>query len=125
MRNLQATLSSLFFGTLFFLIPSYSFAQTASFNYVTNSANEVTGVLVKVVPVLIALALAVFIWGLVVFIQNADNETARTEAKKKMIWGVFGLFVMVSVWGFVYLVKELTGIDGATNGLSAPDVPSS
>ena len=40
------------------------------------------------------------------FISKAADEEKRTEAKNFIIWGIIGIFVMVSIWG---LVNILTG----------------
>jgi hypothetical protein len=82
------------------------------------------------VPVLIALALALFLWGLVTFINSAGNEAVKQEGKKsnspiasgkqKMIWGIVGLVVIISIWGIINLLIMLTGIEGDPGGLTAP-----
>ena len=51
--------------------------------------------------VVVALALLFFLWGLMKFVLNADNEEKRKEGKSVMIWGIIALFVMISVWGIV------------------------
>jgi hypothetical protein len=95
----------------------------ADFTYIINIANLGIGVLALLIPVLIGLGLVFFFWGLVLFIANSGEEKGREEGKQKMIWGIVALFVMVSVWGFVALVQQLTGIDG-THSLSSPKTPS-
>lgn len=57
-------------------------------------------------PLLIILTLLVFIWGLAKFILNPDSEQERSKAKTIMLWGVFMLFLMVSVWGVVALIQN-------------------
>ncbi|MBU4480280.1 hypothetical protein KKG48_02460 [Patescibacteria group bacterium] len=42
------------------------------------------------------LATTIFIWGLVEFIWKADVAD-KEQGKKHMIWGIVGLFIMVSV----------------------------
>lgn len=53
---------------------------------------------------LIAIAVVYFFWGVAKFIINSDNEQAREEGKKHMIWGIIGLFIMVGVWGIIEVV---------------------
>lgn len=53
---------------------------------------------------LIALALALFIYGMVEFIAGAANEDKRDEGKRHMIWGIIGLFIMISVFGIMRLL---------------------
>jgi len=63
------------------------------------------------IPIVIGLSLIAFLWGLTVFILNADNEEKITEGKTFMVWGVIGLFVMVSVWGIINLLTGSFGFD--------------
>ena len=46
---------------------------------------------------LIAAATAYFLWGLAQFVMNADDATKREEGKQKIVWGLIGLTIMVSV----------------------------
>ncbi|MEX2013428.1 MAG: hypothetical protein WD897_00735 [Parcubacteria group bacterium] len=71
---------------------------------------ELVGVFVDLIqttlPVIVGLALLVFIWGLVKFIfRIGGDEKAVEEGKKLMIWGLIALFIMVSfmaILAFVY-----------------------
>ena len=49
-------------------------------------------------------------FGLAQFIRSAGNSEAIEEGKKKMLYGVIGLFVIVSVWGLVGILRETFGI---------------
>ena len=66
------------------------------------------------VPVIIAAALILFLYGIAKFIAGSDNEQTRTEGKTLMIWGVVALFVMISVWGLVQILTGTFGIDAGT-----------
>lgn len=59
-----------------------------------------------VVPVLFALALLVFFWGLSNFILNAGNEEKRTQGKQTLIWGSIALFVIFSIWGILFTLQN-------------------
>ena len=59
------------------------------------------GLLNRVIPVIMALALVAFLWGLAVFMLEAGDESAQKRARLMIAWGVLGLFVMFSVWGLV------------------------
>jgi hypothetical protein len=68
-----------------------------------------------IVPLILGLAVLLFIWGIFKFIFAAGDDDARKEAKKFMIWGVIGLFIMISVWGLVnILVSSFDFQDTAT-----------
>jgi hypothetical protein len=57
-------------------------------------------------PLMMGIALVVFLWGVYRFIRNSGDETARTEGKKLIFWGLIGLFVMLCVWAFVEILAR-------------------
>jgi len=67
------------------------------------------------IPIIIALAVLYFFWGLATFILNAGNEDKRSEGRQIMIYGIIALFVMVSVFGLIRLLQETFGLQGETN----------
>ncbi len=56
------------------------------------------------------LALLVFFWGLVKFINNAADTDEHEKGKHLMIWGIISFLVLVSLWAIVsfILVDTLT-----------------
>ena len=81
----------------------------------TTFANYVAGIIglfdTVVVPVLFALAFLTFIWGVVkYFFLDGGDEVKREEGKKFVLWGLLGLVVLFSVWGFVNLLLSTLGI---------------
>jgi len=58
------------------------------------------------VYLLLALAAVYFVWGVFVFVSNSDDETARAEGKKHMIWGVVGIAIMLSAKGIIVMIKS-------------------
>lgn len=71
----------------------------------------VMGILDKVVILLISLAVIFFLYGIVKFIKSADEEEGRKNGKNIMLYGVIGLFVMVSVWGIVNILINTFELD--------------
>jgi len=76
-----------------------------------------------VIPVVVALALLYFFWGLAQFILKAGGDTGIEEGKKKMVWGIIALFVMLSIWGFVSLLS-FTIFGSDTGSFVAPTINS-
>ena len=66
--------------------------------------------------VAVTLIFLYFFWGLVDYIRR-DNATSE-DAKKRILWGIIGIFVLVSMWGLVYFLQ--TAVLG-TGGSSQPD----
>ena len=56
-----------------------------------------------VIPLIFALAVAMFVYGVVQYVINTTNEEKRQKGKQLMIWGILALTVMISVWGLVHI----------------------
>lgn len=63
-----------------------------------------------IIPLLFTFAFLYFLWGMVQYIRNADNEKKREESKKFIYYGILGLTVMVSIWGIVRIVTSTFGL---------------
>jgi uncharacterized membrane protein YidH (DUF202 family) len=76
-------------------------------NDVDNLLSKInTQILNPIIGLLIAIALVVFLYGVVEFIAGADNQEKRETGKKHMIWGIVGLFIMVAVFGLMNLLAS-------------------
>lgn len=65
-------------------------------------------------PVLITIAVIVFTMGVIKYVANADDSTKREEGRNFMIYGIIGLFVMVSVWALVGILSNTFGFGNTT-----------
>jgi len=76
------------------------------------------------IGVLSAIALLVFIWGIVKYMTSAGSADKAKEGKSIMIYGVIALFVLFSVWGLVYFIQGELGIPGGNppGGVNPPTV---
>ncbi|MHB8860305.1 MAG: hypothetical protein ACYC48_01030 [Minisyncoccota bacterium] len=64
-----------------------------------------------VVPIILSLAFAAFIWGVVsFFFLHGDDERKREEGRQFIFWGIIGMVVLFSVWGFVNIMLSTLGI---------------
>lgn len=107
-------------SSLLFALPAVAFAQVSS--------NNLQGLIIwlgdtlnLLIPVLIALALVAFFWGLVQYIWGSGGE-GSSEGKNIMIAGLVGLFIMVSVWGIIKLAQNTLGV-GNSSAPQYPQVP--
>jgi len=64
-------------------------------------------------PILISLAVVWFVWNIFRYII-AGSEDDKKAARVGMIWGIIGIFVMVSVWGLVGILQSTFGTSGAS-----------
>ena len=83
-----------------------------------------SGMFSKAAAALVGLAILVFLYGLARYITKTDEVEGREGAKSIMIWGIITIFVMVSVWGFVLLLQDITGTTGPNNVLPIPQLPT-
>ena len=108
-----------------FLLPVAVFAQ----GQVGVQGQSAGGLLVRIqilvnqaTTVLVAVAILVFIFGIVRYVI-ADNEEQKSKAQSLILYGVIGLFAIVSVWGLVNFLANTTGIGPGAGAHSLPCPP--
>lgn len=62
-----------------------------------------------IIFLLFALALVIFLYGIVQYLMNPDSEEIRKTSKSHMMWGVVGLFIMVAVFGIMRIILNTVG----------------
>ena len=72
--------------------------------------NIETFIIDPLIILLFALALLLFLWGLAQFILKASSEEGKKEGKRHMLWGIIGIFIMVSVYGILRVLTNTFGI---------------
>jgi hypothetical protein len=108
---------------IFLGAPTLSFAQQGpDLSYLTAAIGSVGEIVTKLIPLVIAIGLLVFIWSVIKFIANSHDAEARSAGLRQMGWGIVGLFLIVSVWGIVSLLANIVGITPVT-ALVLPTVP--
>jgi hypothetical protein len=55
-------------------------------------------------------ALVVFLYGVYGFVKNAESAEKRAEGGMHMLYGVIGMFIMLSVKGIINLVMGTFGL---------------
>ena len=63
------------------------------------------------IPLVFAIALIVFIWGMFRFFIHKGAED-REQGKQLAIWSVVAFVLMVSIWGIVNLIANGLGFSG-------------
>jgi len=101
-----------------FFTPAISYAQSTPQNL-----NDIVGlgvvILETIIPILIGLAVLMFIWGIFRYYVS-DNANTKKEAVKIIGYGVVSIFVMVSLWGLVNFLAYSLNLDinaGNPNGI--------
>lgn len=68
----------------------------------TSFVQKLNNVIVyPLIALLLGVAVLVFLWGLFEMVANAGNEEARSTGKRHMLYGIIGIFVMVSALGIL------------------------
>jgi len=127
-KNLVALLFIVFIITAFAFSPLASFAAD-TFGDATGGATSYSNIRVcngdgvgnvicnihkllnSIVPVLLALGVVYFIWGVVQYMIGGGDE-AKTEGRDRIIYGIIGFAVILSVWGLASLVTNTFGFGG-------------
>lgn len=84
----------------------------ASVTTLMKSINRV--IINPLIVLLFALAMVYFIYGLVRYLLSPDNEEVRKSSKTSMLWGIIGMFIMVSVFGILSLIMNTIGVKDIT-----------
>lgn len=115
------------YGTLLsvLLFPAVSFAQLTTDPTGGNLGTFVGGVISFIndvaIPLLLAVAFLVFIYGVVVYFFVASKEgDKKKEGQSLIIWGIVGFVLIVSIWGIVNLVAEGLGLTGGADTIILP-----
>lgn len=81
-------------------------------------------ILNAIVPVLVALGVVYFIWGVITYVISSDEE-AKKAGRNRIIFGIIGLAVIVGMWGLVRILGTTFGIQsgsGTNAGITLPGV---
>ena len=87
--------------------PVTSFAALQGISDLLVSARDIIN---EAIPVIIGLALIFFFWGLIQFIRSAGQEKGVEEGKRRMLWGIVALFVMLAIFGILNVISDAVGI---------------
>jgi hypothetical protein len=85
------------------LLPLIASAQIAV-NNLQGIQATLAQILGYVFPILLTLAVVVVVWGIFKFIVNAGDEEARKTGRSFILWGIVGIFLMLSVWGLINIL---------------------
>jgi hypothetical protein len=80
--------------------------------FIGNGSTGLIGALnTVVVPVIFTLAFLVFVWGVAkYFFFSEGDEEKRSEGRQFIFWGILGMALLFSVWGFVNLLLSTLGL---------------
>src|ERR1035437_8635376 len=82
---------------------------TAEASIVTLMASVNKVIINPLIMFLFALAVVYFLFGLANYLLSPDNEEIRKSSKSHMLWGIIGMFIMISVFGIMTLILNTFG----------------
>lgn len=88
-------------------------------SYITGLLQAVRSILDTLVPLLIALAVVLFFFYIVKYIWGGAED--KDASKKGIIWSIIAIAIMMSIWGLVGLLQNITGVGSAT--IAVPTLP--
>lgn len=112
--------------SLLLLPGAIAFAQTTGGTTNTKTLGDLFNIILNIidaylVPLIFAIAFIVFLWGVFqYFVLGGANVEKRKEGQMFALFGIIGLFVMLSIWGLVNLFVNTFGFQSSTR----PQLPT-
>ena len=72
----------------------------------TDLAGKLGEVANLIIPFLIGIAFVSILWGIAKYVRSAGDTENVAEGRRVVIWGIIALFLMLTFWGFVTVVKQ-------------------
>ena len=71
------------------------------------------------ITLLFAAAVLVFLYGVFEYVKDSGSEDARSTGRNHMLWGVVGMFIMISAFGIMRIIMNTIGADANQNGANS------
>lgn len=98
-------------------------AADTTITTVAELVSRVSSVLNTIVPLIVGLSVLVIVWGIFRYISEAGDEEKRREARQFIVWGIIGVFFMLSIWGFVHILDNTFTLEKTIDQSKIPKVP--
>ncbi len=85
----------------------------------TGIINMLIDIGLKVIPFLGTIAFLAFVLGVARFIKSSGSGEDVKKNKGLLIWGIIGLFVLVTIWGIISFLKSEFGFN---NSMGIPQI---
>lgn len=61
-------------------------------------------ILNPLVLLLAGIAMVYFLWGVFEYVRGYDSAEERSKGARHMLWGIIGMFIMISAFGIMNLI---------------------
>jgi hypothetical protein len=104
------------------MAPAVALAQSAEdvASRLAGLSITLTGLVNSVIPFLLAIAVVVFIWGVIKYMIQSSPED-KAAGRSYIIWGIIGIAVILSIFGLVRLLQNTFNIQNTQ--LRPSDIP--
>ncbi len=76
-----------------------------------HTLGTISGIVNAIIPILLAVAVLAFFWGLVMYLLSGEVAEKKSQGIQIMIMGVVAIFVMVSIWGIISVLRSTFKVD--------------
>jgi succinate dehydrogenase/fumarate reductase cytochrome b subunit len=78
----------------------------------TKIGNVDSMIINPLILLLFALAVVYFLYGVLEFFMNQENEEKKTQSKSHMLWGIVGITIMLGVFAIINIILTTFNISG-------------
>lgn len=89
--------------------------MTAAITFI-HKVNQV--IINPIILLLFAVAVLVFLYGVFMYVKDSDSEEGRATGGRHIMYGIFGMFIMISVFGILNVVMNTIGVSPHETGVS-------
>src|SRR3989344_9646207 len=92
-------------------LPAIAFAQVSVTGGLDSVFKALQSLFNYIFPILLLIAVFIVVWGIFQFILNSGDEEARKSGRSKILWGIVGIFLMLSVWGLINILVNTIALN--------------
>lgn len=70
-----------------------------------------TDIGLAIIPFIGTVAFLIFILGVARFIKSTGSDKEIKDSKNLLIWGVIGMFILVTIWGIITFLRSELGFN--------------
>ena len=112
-----------FIAVLVAFTPALVFAADADITDADSLVTKLVGIGNTLTQLLVAFAVIWIIYNVVRYIVMADSD-ARKPIGNAILWGIVGLFVILSIWGLVNILRGTFITNDSIDKTEIPQIPA-
>lgn len=94
---------------------STAFAKAATNPAATIISKIMNAIVLPVVEGFFIFTVLIFIWGVFGLMKSGDDPDKRKEGQKHILYGVIGIFIMISAYGIIQVIANTLGVTVPTS----------